>query len=1066
LLTGRAVRATTYASTRPQVSNIKFDRAELMLKWLLLNKETSLVIHRWLDLRAFLCAGVARVTRVVLAIGFVFVSTLPLCAASFEKEIQPLLQKRCYKCHSGAQAKGKLRLDSKSAAMKGGDSGPVIVAGKSSASDLMERVTSDDSDIRMPPTGERLSKAEVAMLRQWIDTGADWPASADLHWSLQPLNKVPIPQRSSERVNPVDAFVHAELSENGLKRSPSADRRTLIRRLTFNLTGLPPTPQALAAFVNDNDPQAYEKLVDRLLASPRYGEHWARHWLDVAHYADTHGNDHDYYRPNAWPYRDYVIRSFNDDKPYARFVAEQVAGDVLFPKDPQATVALGFLAAGPWDHTLMSTIREDTVDHRMGQNLDRDNMVSTVMSTFTSLTVHCARCHDHKFDPIKQREYYALQAVFAGVDRADRPVDLDPKIQARRRELRDTKIAIAAKGFDKLPALDAPQIADKIAALTKDYQQRNEHWQLLEVAKVLSTSATGDTVFAKQADGSWFVSGARPEKDTFVVTTKTRMRGIRALRLEVLPDKRLPHGGPGRYDNGNFHLSQFRATASQTQPEVDKAGAAMKLEFARVTADHSDAGDKVAGTLDENPQTYWSINPLYNKPHDAVFELKSPVGFAGGTTLTVQLEFAGKSGHQIGRFRLWSSTDAESTVPKSSSKIAPAIAAILSVPVEQQTPDQQRELALFVLNASIDEELASLPDQQFVYAATSNFAASGSFKPAAKPRPIHLLDRGDINKPGERVSPGTTACIPGLSGSLEIANLDDESIRRAALARWLIDERNVLTWRSIVNRVWHYHFGRGLCNTPNDFGKMGDKPSHSELLDWLAVWFRDDANGSLKTLHRLIVSSETYRQSSRRNTTDPVPLADSNNRLLWRMNRTRLSGEMVRDAALQMSGRMDLKMGGPSVVQFKHKGVAATFMPADGSPAFLDYENFDPDAPENSRRAVYRFVFRTVPDPLMEALDCPDGGATTPVRTTSSTALQALALLNNAFLIRQCEHIAGRLAHESEQPKDRAATAFRLMLQRSPTARESEAFAVYIQNHGLANACHVLLNSNEFLYID
>ena len=273
-----------------------------------------------------------------------------------------------------------------------------------------------------------------------------------------------------------------------------------------------------------------------------------------------------------------------------------------------------------------------------------------------------------------------------------------------------------------------------------------------------------------------------------------------------------------------------------------------------------------------------------------------------------------------------------------------------------------------------------------------------------------------------------------------------------------------------MNRVWHYHFGRGICDSPNDFGKMGGTPSHPELLDFLAVWFRDDAKGSFKALHRLIVTSAAYQQESRpvgqKKIDSPGNLLDSDNRLLWRMNRTRLTAEMVRDAALQMSGRLDLKMGGPSVVQFKHKGVADTFMPTSGAPPFLDYEHFDPDAPENNRRAVYRFLFRTVPDPLMDAFDCPDGGAMIPVRGTAATAVQALALLNNAFLIRQSERIAARIARDIHEPADQVAAAFQLMLQRAPTERERSVFAAYVQRHGLANACHVLMNSNEFLYVD
>ncbi|MCU1325450.1 MAG: Protein of unknown function (DUF1553)/Protein of unknown function (DUF1549)/Planctomycete, partial [Bryobacterales bacterium] len=913
----------------------------------------------------------------------------------------------------------------------------------------------------MPPKGERLSKEEVAILRQWIDAGADWPASGEVevveaHWSLKPLTPVAVPPHVAGG-HPLDAFVDAKLAPKSLKRSPPADRRTQIRRLTFDLTGLPPTPEETRAFVEDVDPKAYEKLVDRLLASPRYGEQWARHWLDVVQYADTHGNDHDYYRPNAWPYRDYVIQALNDDKPYARFVAEQIAGDALFPEDSQATVALGFLAAGPWDQTLIAGIREDTVDHQMGRNLDRDNMVSSVMSTFTSLTVHCARCHNHKFDPITQREYYALQAVFAGVDRADRPFDADPKLHARRRELLARKKKIVAKDIDNLAVLDSPEMAAKIAELAK-----NSRWELLDVLKV--TAAEG-TVFTKQEDASWFVSGTRPDKDTFTVTARTKLKGVRALRLEVLPDKRLPQGGPGRYDNGNFHLSQLRATA---QPVNADAKSAVPLEFTRAIADHSDAGDVIANTLDGNPDTFWSIHPQYNQPHEAVFELKKPAGFDPGTELVIQLEFAGKTGHQIGRFRLsatMQAVPATQTTPMPS-LLPPAIVAILNTPAEQHTLEQRRDLAFHILGGEIDQEIAALPPPQIVYAATRDFTPTGSFKPSLKPRPIHLLARGDITKPGELIGPATTACVPNLSGALAITNAEDEALRRAALARWLIDERNVLVWRSIVNRVWHYHFGRGLCDTPNDFGKMGGVPSHPEMLDWLAMWFRDDAKGSLKALHRLIVTSATYQQSSLAKDQSTAVSMDSENRLLWRMNRSRLTGEMVRDAVVQMSGKLDLKMGGPSVVQFKHQDIAKTFMPADGSPAFLDYEHFDPDAPENYRRAVYRFVFRTVPDPLLDALDCPDGGAATPVRNASATALQALVFLNNRFLIRQCEHIAARIEKEVTRPDELSAAAFRLMLQRAPDARETAAFTEYIQRHGLANACQVLLNSNEFLYID
>jgi hypothetical protein len=387
---------------------------------------------------------------------------------------------------------------------------------------------------------------------------------------------------------------------------------------------------------------------------------------------------------------------------------------------------------------------------------------------------------------------------------------------------------------------------------------------------------------------------------------------------------------------------------------------------------------------------------------------------------------------------------------------------LLKKSVPRRSPEEHRELALRVLEFEVERKISALPAPRMVYAVARDFPATGSFKPAGSPRPIHVLARGDINKQGETVGPGALSCVQGLDATLAISDPREESARRAALALWLTDDRNALTWRCIVNRVWHYHFGRGLCDTPNDFGKMGATLSHPELLDWLAVWFRDQANGSLKALHRLIVTSETYRQSAMDRADHAA--RDAENHLLWRMNRTRLTAEQVRDSLLQMSGRLDLTMGGPSVVQFVDRG-KASFMPAGGAPPFLDYGGFAVDAPENRRRAIYRFLFRTVPDPLMDALDAPDGGSLTPVRGQSTTVFGAFALLNSPFVIRQCEHIAARLDQEtSDEPQ--VARAFRLLLGRDPRPDELARFSAFARQHGLANACHVIVNSNEFLYID
>ncbi len=986
-------------------------------------------------------------------------------APDYVKDVRPILVRSCLGCHGPEKAKSGYRLDIRDRALRGGNSGePAIVPHDAQQSPLIRYVSGEDADMQMPPKSSskpQLTVAEVDTLRRWINTGPVWPdayagatGAGDSLWSLKPLEKPPTPAGPA---NPIDAFIRVKLAQNGLTSSPEADRRTLIRRLSYDLTGLPPTPDEVDAFVADESPTAYDALVARLLASPRYGEHWARHWLDVAHYADTHGNDHDYARTNAWPYRDYVIRAFNEDKPYARFVQEQVAGDALFPTDPQATVALGFLAAGPWDETLMVGVFENTVDHRFSQVLDRDDMVTTVMSTFQGLTVHCARCHNHKFDPIAQKEYYALQAVFAGVDRADRPYDQDAETYARRRELLARSAAIARRDAAALALVETPETQRKVERLTSTVAKRNTLWQPLDVISVSNASGVA-TRFARQADGSWFVSGDRPDKDTFIVTAQVKTKDLRALRLEALPDDRLPGKGPGRYDPaGNFHLSEFRVFA---QPSSGETKGADPVEIGLATADHSDRGDVIANAIDGKSTTHWSIHPLYGQPHEAVFELKQPLGYDTGTTLIIRLEHNGTASHQLGRFRLSYCTG---DLPADQRAAVPAtLAELLRKPAAERTPAERQDLGLRVLAREVEHDLAVLPAPRMVYAVTREFAPNGSFKPAASPRPIQVLQRGDINKPGETVGPGALSCVPALDATFNISDPNDESARRAALARWLTDNRNVLTWRCVVNRVWQYHFGRGLCPTPNDFGKMGGTPSHPELLDWLAVWFRDEAKGSLKALHRLIVTSETYRQAAAHRA--DAAARDTDNRLLWRMPRTRLTAEQIRDSLLQISGRLDLTMGGPSVVQFVHRD-KATFMPNGGAPPFLDYGGFAPDAPENRRRAIYRFLFRTVPDPFMDALDAPDGGALTPVRSQSTTVFQAFALLNNAFVIRQCEEIAARVAKES---KDGAVVegAFRLLLQRAPHGNELERFTAYVQRHGLANACQIIVNSNEFIYLD
>jgi len=891
-------------------------------------------------------------------------------------------------------------------------------------------------------------------------------------WAIQPLTRpaVPSTQHATRNTNPIDAFIEAKLNDNKLTPAPEADPRTLIRRLYYDLIGLPPTPEEVAAFERDWHSSfdirhsSFNSLVDRLLASPRHGERWARHWMDAVHFAETHGHDQDRIRTNAWPYRDYLIASFNADKPYARFVEEQVAGDVLFPDDPQAVVALGFLAAGPWDESSLRDIREDTLDRQIGRYLDRDDIVMTVMQTFTSTTVQCARCHDHKFDPILQRDYYSLQAVFAATDKANRRYDSDPAVHQRRRELK-AKLAAAEKG-DRAFLLSANS-----QRAVDDWETarggRPAEWKTLEAETFVSTAGA---TLTRQPDGSLLASGQHGPTDVYTVSAPARLPRVTAVRLEVLTDDSLPMRGPGREPNGNLHLSEIQLLLFERGSNAPR-----RIALRNPTADFNQSGWTIAHALDGNDKTAWGIHPNVSKPHVAVFELAETISPADGASLTFILKQL-HGGHCIGRLRL-SVTDAE---PVARIALLPdAIQIILEQPAPQRTEVQRATLAAFVLKQVLSAELAKLPAPSLAYVGGSDFEPDGSLKPAAAPRTVHVLHRGEITKPREEAVPGALTCLAALPASFTLADTGDEGARRAALARWLTHRDNPLTWRSIVNRVWHHHFGRGLVNTPNDFGRMGGAPSHPELLDWLAVWFRDDAGGSLKKLHRLIVTSAAYRRASavealKRSSVEASreagrfndstiqrfnDTADPDNRLLAHMNRTRLDAEQVRDAILQISGRLDLRMGGPGDMQFDlQPGIHVT--------PRVDYTKFDLDGPAGRRRGVYRFLFRTLPDPWMEALDCPAGDQLTPARNNTVTVQQALAMWNDAFVTRHAEHFAVRLEREASGLDERIIRAFELALNRPPTADERRDFAGYARQHGLANFCRLLFNSNEFMFVN
>ena len=977
----------------------------------------------------------------------------------FSDKIEPLLKRHCLECHSHAaeEMEGGLTLDSRIGWVTGGDRGPAIVPGKPVESLLIKAVRRGDEDLQMPPD-EKLSDKEIELLVEWIKRGAPDPRKTKSvpkdkgdpldWWSLRPLKRPVVPQpakQDRDGGNAIDAFVQQRLRVEGLSPAPQADRRTLIRRLYLNLHGLPPTPEVVAAFVRDPDPKAYEKLVDRLLESPRYGERWARHWLDTVHFADSHGCEHDVFRPNAWRYRDYVISSLNRDTPWDRFIREQLAADRFYPNETSLTAALGFIAAGPLELSRAGTA-PITFDY-----LDRDDMVAQTMAAFASTTANCARCHNHKFDPITQEDYYSLQAVFAGVGKGDVEFDADPVVAKQRR--RWNNLLAAAKSDDRVKLL-AREHADVVAQWENEFGNKSATWETLLPTTSLSS---GGATLKRLADNSLMASGARPEKDTYTITSPTSLTKLTALRLDVLADDSLPMKGPGRQDNGNLHLTEFEAFVRDGD-----AAEPTRLKIRAATADWNQAGWTISHALDGNLGTAWGIYPKVGQSHYAVFELDKPQALKPSSQIVVVLKQLHGGGHLIGRLKLYATNAAGATA-----EILPdAVRASLKLPRDQRSETQQAAIAAYALQRHAQQQLAGLPTQPSVYAVSSSYSHANKLASPMMPKVVHVLRRGDIHKPGQVATPGALSAISTLTGRFDLDDPNDEASRRAALADWLAAPDNPLTWRSVVNRVWSFHFGRGLCDTPNDFGRMGGKPSHPELLDWLAVWFRDDANGSLKQLHRLILLSSTWQQKSaalaattaNSKLGDPQSV-DAENRLLWRMNRHRLDAESFRDAVLQISGRIDLKMGGLGVQQFtQSKGAQLT--------PKLDYGAFDWNHPSAARRSIYRVVWRGIADPFMESLDFPDLGLLSPKRGVSVSSLQALVVFNNDFVLHHSQLLADKLKANDATVDEQLAQACRLIYLRAPGKKENALLVAYAKQHGLAATLRILLNSNEFTFVD
>lgn len=946
----------------------------------------------------------------------------PKTTVDFDRQIRPILSDTCYKCHGpdAAERQAELRLDLRDAALQPAESGkPAIVPGQPEASTLVKRIFSTNKSFMMPPpeSNRTLTVEQQTLLRDWIAEGAKYQT----HWSFTAPDRSPLPtvnDRSWSR-NAIDRFILAKLERENLAPSPQADRTTLIRRLTLDLTGLPPTPREVDAFLADGHTDAYERLVDRLLSSSRYGERMTLDWLDASRYADTHGYHIDSGRDmTLW--RDWVIDAFSRNVPFDRFTVEQLAGDLLPNPTLSQQVASGFNR----NHMINFEGGAIPEEYQTAYVIDRVNTTGTV---WLGLTIGCAQCHDHKFDPVSQKEYYQLYAFFNNLP--------ENGLDGRKGN---------AEPMIPVPSLDQAATLDSQSRAISDLEQRlkgplpSVDAQQTQWERSLSEAIATDWVVLKpdamsakegatleiHEDQSIVARGANPDKDVYTLTALAPREPITAIRLEVLPDESLAGNGPGRSVNGNFVLTEVRFDA----------GEPLKIKSAH--ADFSQSEFPVAHTIDGKKTTGWAVHPEVGKSHFVVFDLEKPLVAKEGTRLAITLEFESAwERHQLGKFRLSFTT---SERPLGWLKLPEKITRIVGVSEEKRSAEDASALRSYY-RTKVSAECMPL-NQQLAELKKAHADIEKSIpttmvmREMSTPRETFLLDRGQYDKHGEKVVAGTPASLPPLPKGAPATRLD--------LARWLVDPAHPLTARVTVNRLWQTIFGTGLVETSDDFGSQGALPSHPELLDWLAVEFRE--GWDVKAMIRLMVTSATYRQSS---ISSPDLIArDPNNRLLARGVRHRLQAEFIRDQALAVSGLLDLRVGGKSVSPYQPAGLWEELA------SRLDGQNWTAQTYEQSRgrdlyrRTMYTFWKRTSPPPTLVTFDAPDRETCTVRRSRTNTPLQALVLMNDPTYVEASRKLAERMIIEGgSTPEDRITFAFRLATARRPTADELQVLSELFQ---------------------
>ena len=958
----------------------------------------------------------------------------------FRQRIEPVLKRECFGCHSaaGKSAKGGLRLDSRAALRAGGESGAVIVAGNAAQSLLMQALQHDD--LKMPPA-KRLSDKVLKDFATWINAGAidpraesDKPASG--HWAFQPIsNPTPPPIHDPWIQNDVDRFVLQKLRERKWTPSPLADKRTLIRRVYLDLIGLLPTEQQVQTFLNNPNEDAWEQVIDALLASPQYGERWGRHWLDVARYADSNGYEADLPRPHAWRWRDWVIHALNTDMPFDQFTVEQLAGDLL----PDATIAQQ-LATGFHRNTLFNT--EGGVDReedRVKRTVDRTNTLGQV---WLGLTLKCCQCHAHKYDPISQHEYYSLYAFFNSLNEsliaaptAAEQGHFQQQLAAYQRQRRQY--------LQEIAQYDSPALKQWASRQTAS----DQGWVIVNPSRL--HSAVGANL-QLQDDLSVFVTSPNDHVDTYTITTTTRLDRISGIRIEAMADPRLPQKGPGLAGNGNFVLSSVRVFAKPVTQGADASsrgkGIYVPLETAR--ANFSQGGRQVTSVLGDDPHDGWAVYPRVGETHTAVFEFKDLITLKSDPgapiQLTIELDHQLHPDHNLGRFRV-ALTSADQPIPTDLADTG--LFDILNKPDGQRTGEDIRRLVRFhrFQEPALDRILAKLQAFEKTRPVAPETLSKARVVSENSPhRKTQIHRRGDFLDKGDAVQRRTPAVLPPLM-------TQDHEPTRLDLARWLVAENHPLTSRVIVNRVWQRHFGSGLVASEDDFGTQGESPTHPQLLDWLATRFRQDG-WSFKSLHRQIVTSASYRQSSK--IRPEILDADPTNQWLARQSRLRVEAEIIRDVALQASGLLQQKVGGRSVYPPQPDDlVKLGFQTSQSWPTSLGEDRY--------RRGLYTFFRRTNPYPMLIQFDSTDANASCTRRDRSTTPTQALTLWNDPVFFECAQALGRRLLSESDH-RDIVSRAFQLCLSRNPSPIEHRTLTQFYQSR-LARFRADEQATNEFL---